>query len=325
MSAVLEQPTQPTTDPTAGLELVQSDEGSLEATRHLFLAANLMDPQRQRDIGLADGGEELDNRCLRRTAGRLPKCEITPLEFWVEWMPKDLFPEGMEHLALTLKDPGGETIGPNNRIFKPLFGYPYYPAHMVVDALGIATGERRGIVELENLRGTEHGKEDRELQALFFPADWPKPVELRLIEERIQRIAESVADPDVHTTANFMLASVAQSREYMELRVSAAQTQLAERKSHEYVHRLTPKIRSFMAQLEVKPLMATSVQDTVDRAVSASLPPEVVEQLSANSAALANLGPALSEAIGSAVREGIAAALAANKPVSPAKATKSTE
>jgi hypothetical protein len=297
-----------TTDPTAGLELVSGNEVNLEATRHLFLAANLLDPARQRDIGLPDGGEELVNRCLRRTDGKLPKCEITPLEFWVEWMPKDLFPEGMEHLALSLKG-DQQPDGAGNRIFKPLFGYPLYPAHTIVDALGIATGERRGVVEVENLRGTDYGKEDREMQALFFPADWPKPVELRLIRERIEAVADSVADPDAKDTAGYMLTSVDQSTEYMLQIVSVAQTQLAERVTHQFVHRLTPKVRSFMAQLEIKPPVAAQMQDAVNKAVTASLPPEVLEQLNANSAALANLGPQLSEAIGNAVQQAITAAL----------------
>lgn len=309
-TAVLEpEVVRPIIDPTAGLELVTGDEVALDATRHLFLAANLLDPQRQRDINMADGGEELSNLCLRRTAGKLPKCEITPLELWVEWMPLDLFPAGMEHMALKLK---GESVdGINGRIFKPLYGHPYYPAHTVVDAVGIASGERRGIVEIENLRGTDYGKYDRELQALYFPPDYRKPVELRLIAEHIEKVADSVADPDAKDAANFMLLSCAQSREYMEQMVSTAQTQLAERVTHQFTHRLTPKIRSFMAQLEIKPMMATSnVQDAVDKALSNTLPPEVLEALSQNSAALAGLGPAIGAAVGAAVRDALAAAKA---------------
>lgn len=317
MSAVVERAI---TDPTANLELVSAQAEDLQSTRHLFLAANLLDPGRQRDIGMADGGEEMSNVCLRRTQGKLPKCAITPLEFWVEWMPKELIPEGLEHMALALKDNSGEVLNPDNRIFKPLFGFPYYPGNTIVDAIGLVNGERRGIVEIENLRGVEHGEgADGEMQALFFPADYKVPVELRLVEQRIVEVASGVADPDVHTTANFMLESVAQSREYMSTMVSIASTQLAERKSHHFVHRLTPKIRSFMAQLEVAPPAAAQMQDTVNQAVAASLPPEILEQLSKNSEALANLGPALAQAIGDAVKDAIAAATKA-----PSK-TKSSE
>lgn len=311
MSAVVERAI---ADPTANLELVSTDVENLDATRHLFLAANLLDPARQRDTGMKDGGEELGNICLRRTQGKIPKCEITPLEFWVEWMPKELVPEGLEHLTLALKDPGSsEPLKESNRIFKPLFGFPYHPGHAIVDALSMAGGERRGIVEIENLRGTDYGKEDRDLQNLFFPADYKKPVELRLIEEHILQVADSVADPDAKDTANYMLESVVQSREYMSMVVSIAQTQLAERKTFQFVHRLTPKIRSFMAQLEVKPPMAAQIQDTVDKSI-VSLPPELLEQFSKQSDALANLGPAIADAVQSA----ITAALSANK--APAKA-----
>lgn len=317
MSAVMERTI---ADPTANLELVSAQAEDIQSTRHLFLAANLLDPGRQRDIGLVDGGEELANVCLRRTQGKLPKCEITPLEFWVEWMPRELIPEGLEHMALALKDNAGEALSPDNRIFKPLFGFPYYPGHTIVDALGIPSGERRGIVEIESLRGVEYGKEDRELQALFFPPDYQKPIELRLVREHIEQVAESVADPDAKDAANFMLASADQSGEYMLTAVSVAQTQLAQRVSHTFVHRLTPKIRSFMAQMEIKPSVAAQMQDTVNRAVTASLPPEILEQLAANSAAMANIGPAIAEAVGNAV----AAAIAASK-APPTKASKPSE
>lgn len=314
MSAVLDQPTAPITDPTLGLELVSGDEVALEATRHLFLAADLLDPARRRDIDLPDGGEELHNICMRRTAGRLPRCEITPLEVWVEWMPLELFPQGTEHLALKLKGVDYEAGG---RIFPQLYGYPYYPAHAIVDAIGIASGQRRGIVELENLRGLDYGGEDREMQRLFFPPDYRKPVELRLITEHIEKVGSTVADPDAKDTANFMLASCAQSREYMEQYVSASLTRLAERKTHEYTHRLSAKDRSFMAQLEMKVPTVNQLQDTAEKAV-AGLPPELLEQMNAQNEALANLGPVLSAAIGQAIKE----ALAANAAQKPAPAKK---
>lgn len=316
MSAVMERTI---ADPTANLELVSAQAEDLQSPRHLFLAANLLDPARQRDIGLPDGGEEMMNICLRRTQGKVPKCEITPLEFWVEWMPRELIPEGLEHMALALKDNSGEPLNPNNRIYKPLFGFPYYPGHAIIDAIGLVNGERRGIIEIENLRGVEpYSKEASEMQALFFPADYPKPIELRLVRQHIEEVASSVADPDVHATAGFMLASADQCGEYMSTMVSIAQTQLAERKSHHFVHRLTPKIRSFMAQLEITPPVAAQMQDTVDRAVTAALPPEVIELLSKNSEALANLGPVLAQAIS----DGVAAAISASK--TPAK-TKPSE
>lgn len=313
MSAVINQPI---VDPSEGLELVSPDGVDLNATRHLFLAANLMDPARQRDIKLPDGGEDLGHICLRRTGGKLPKCEITPLEMWVEWMPLELFPPGMEHMALSLKGAEAESGG---RIFPRLYGYPYHPAHAIVDVTGLASGERRGVVELENLIGVNYGPEVQRLQSLFFPADYHKPVELRLITEHIEKVGSSVADPDVKDTANFMLLSCAESRAYMEQFISASLTRLAERKSGDYVHRLTAKDRSFMAQLEMKVPMVNQVADTAQQAV-ASLPPELLEQMNAQNEALANLGPVLSAAIGQAIKEALAASTA-----KPAPATKKAD
>jgi hypothetical protein len=304
----------PNTDPSVGLELVSPDGVNLNATRHLFLAANLMDPARQRDLDLPDGGEDVGHICLRRTAGKIHRCEITPLEMWVDWMPLELFPQGMEHMALSLK---GQVADSGGRIFPQLYGYPYHPAHAITDFTGLASGSRRGIVELENLLGVEYGVQTSQLQDLFFPADYAKPVEIRLVAEHIEKVAGSVADPDVKDTANFMLLSCTESRAYMEQYISASLTRLAERKSGDYVHRLTPKDRSFMAQLEMRAPVVNQLQDTVDRAVTASLPPELLEQMAQNNAVVAGLVPALSEAIGNAVREAIQAATA--KPATTTK------
>lgn len=312
MSAVLDQqPTRPIVDPAQGLELVNFAGEKPAATRHLFLAANLLDPARQRDVNLPDGGEELVNHCLKRTHGLLPKCEITPLEYWVEWLPKELFPEGMEHLALTLKDT--EQPSATNRIFKPLFGYPHYPVNLIVDATGVAAGEQRGIVEITKLHDVDYGKEDREMQELFFPADWPKPVELRLIRERIEQVAASVADPDVKDVGNDMLASEAQSREYMTFVLDIGQSQLNQRvvsgPGYSYTYRLTPKLRSFAAQLEIKLGINAAVPNIP---APVGLDPALLEYLERRDAALvAGLG----EALGGAVER----ALAANKVATKTK------
>lgn len=324
MSAVIEE-RKLITDPTAGMELVTGDEVALEATRHIFIGVNLLDPARQRDINLPDGGEEIGSRCLRRTGGLLPKCAITPLELWAEWWPLYLFPEGTEHLALKLKDvamsPQERELINTNPLAKlgaPLYGYPYYPAHAIVDALGIATGEKRGVVEIEVLRGTDYGKYDRELQNLFFPTDFKLPVEVRRTREHIETVAGSVVDSDVHSAATDMIRSVDEGSAYMLEQVSKANSQLDERVTHQYVHRLTPKIRSFMAQLEIKPRAegaAENVQETVNKALASTLSPEILSQLGKQQEVLANLGPAIGKAVG----EAVAAALAANKSTKPPK------
>jgi hypothetical protein len=130
------------TDQTAGLELVTGDEIALNAPRALFLAADLLDPARRADIGLIDGGEELDNPCMRRTAGKLPRCTITPMEFWGVPMPLEQFPEGVRPLKIKGVEVEGDAsrIGRRIGLDKPTYFMPMYPGDLIVDALGIAVG-----------------------------------------------------------------------------------------------------------------------------------------------------------------------------------------
>ncbi len=295
--------------PTIGMELVSGDEIALNAPRHLFLAGDLLDPARRKDINLPGGGEEIPNRCMWRTGGLLPRCEITPMEMWGDPQPYELFPEGVR--PLKLKGAPIEDQGISNRYVlngKPLFFVPIYPGELIVDALGIPTGERRGIVEIEVLRGIDYGGPDREFQTLFFGPDYVRPVELRLIEEHIQQVADSVADPDAHSVAADMLKSCNQFREYAQEIVSKAQTQLQERVSFQHTHRLTPKIRSFMAQLEIKPPAdgTAALQDSVMKAVANSgITPEMLNSIMAQQSAM----------FASAVTEAIKAASEVAKPV----------
>lgn len=302
------------------LESVTGEGQSLEATRHVFLAADLLDPQRSRDVGLPHGGEEMENRCLRRTSGKVPRCVVTPLEFSAEWMPLDLFPTGMEQFALKPKLTKEETELSSAKIFKPLFGLPYYPGHLIIDATGATTG-RRGVVEVENLRGVEVGQDTRRLQDLFFPPDFRLPIELKSTRDHIERVASGVADPDAKDAANFFITSCDQAREYMEGIVSIANTQLDQRISHQFVHRLTPKIRHFMAQLGIKPRSepAVAIQEAVDDGLNRALGPNVLAQLQTQNAemvaaAISAIGPAIADAVSKAITAALETAKA-TKPV----------
>lgn len=267
---------------TLGMELSTGDEIALESTRHIFLAANLLDPDRARDIGMLGGGEEFSNPCMFRTGGRLPRCEITPVEMWGTPMPLELFPEGVRPLKLK-----GTPIEDNKSISNPfvlqgvpnLF-LPVFPGELIRDVLF----ERRGTVEIEVLRGVDYGKYDREIQALFFPDTFVKPVELRLIRDHIEQVGASVADPDAKSVADNMLASCDVAREYMEAIVGVAEGQLRERVTFRHVHRLTAKVRSFMAQLEIKPpsISGSQIPEDLLKAVSGSgITPEVLEAIMA--------------------------------------------
>lgn len=313
-------------DQSAGLELVTGDEIALEATRHIFLAGDLLDPARKRDVGFLEGGEEIPNRCLRRTAGRLPRCSITPLEVWGQDLPLEQFPEGVRPMKLKGSEPQpfhqpvGLVTGGNPKNFNaPLFFVPVYPGELIIDAIGIASGDRRGIVEIIALQGVEYGKEDREMQELFFPADYIKPIEIRLIRQHIEQIGESVVDPDVKSVAADMLTSCDQFTEYAMDQIGKANTQVLQRvhpQGHTYTY--SPKIRSFAAQLEVKLIdtVGQRVQDQVAQAV-ATVDPALLEQVTiGNSQMLERIATMFTDALKQAV------ATVPAQPAPPPPATK---
>lgn len=311
-------------DPTEGLELVTGDEIALEATRHIFLAGDLLDPARRRDINLPEGGEELANRCLRRTNGLLPRCLITPMEFWGEPLPMEFFPEGVRPYRLkqapatVVEQQGGGVItgmavsGPSGNIARrgdmELYMVPIFPGEQIVNAIGLPTGERRGIVEIEVLRGVDYGSVDREMQNLFFPPDWPLPIQLRLVEERIQQVADSVADPDVKSIAANMLLSATMFREYAMERIGLENTQILQRVKHNHVYRYSPKIRSFAAQLEIQ--LQAGPGEQVMNATEKALAQVPMEQLAQINAANTE---ALGKVIADAITQAIAAAVAVSK------------
>lgn len=315
MSAVLER--EQLVDPTEGLELTTGDGIALNAPRHIFLAADLLDPARKRDIRMVDGGEELPNPCLRRTAGKLHRCAITPMEFWGVQMPKELFPEGVQPLVLKgVQQPEGVS-NPYVLQSKPLYFMPQYPGELIVDALGIASGERRGIVEIEVLRAVPYGPDTQRMQDLFFPADYVKPLELRLTRQHIEEVGSSYADPDVQAIAADMLRSCDEFKEYAEQRISLCHAQLDTRTTqwgHTYSY--SPKVLALMAQLEMRPrnMGVMQLQDQVAQAVAGSgITPEQLEAIMArNSQMVAELtAKAITDALA------IAAAAQPNAPVAP--------
>lgn len=257
----------PFNDPTAGLEMVTGESVQLEATRHLFLAADLLDPARKRDIGLEQGGEEMrDVKCLRRTNGLLPRCQITPLEMWGEALPAEFFPDGVRldykvkesiHLPpdVTESMPTG-SYDPRALSRAPLYFMPMFPGDQIKSILGSNVQHaQHGVVELEALRNVDYGKEDRELQELFFGM-WPIPIELRLIRERIETVAENTSG-DVQDVAADMIRSCDVSNEYLEQVVSLANQQLDTRvittqNYGTFTYSMSPKVRHYMAQLGLK-------------------------------------------------------------------------
>lgn len=262
------------TDANAGLELITDESQGipLEATRYIFTPGDYLDPARKDQLEhLRRGGEELlGNPCLRRTTNRfLPRCAITPLEFWGEEMPWDLFPKEGTSVRPPVKLRGVEKQESAGRLFPELFFYPHFPGELVRDAVD-AGNESRGIVEISYLRGVEWEKgEAQAIQQVIFPDDWTLPVELRLVEERIQRAADANT-ATIKDICGEMLDGCAKFRRYAHRMVDRENTQVAQRvHAAGHVYSYTAMGRSFAAQLEIK--LTATVQESVGSELARAL------------------------------------------------------
>jgi len=160
-----------------------------EAVRYLFFAGDVISPARKEEReDLRAGGDEIGSRCMVRTKGYLRKCRVTPLERWVELIPRELMPEGVTPVGMTpTSDARGSAQGLTS--FSPnLYGFPKYPGEEIgwITHASRADG-RKGVVELTELFDVEWDDFDRSgIQKMFFP-DFPHvPDTLREIEELIR-------------------------------------------------------------------------------------------------------------------------------------------
>lgn len=255
------------------LTLVADDTAGvpLEAPRYIFTVGDFLDPARKDQLEhLRRGGDELlSNPCLRRTTNRfLPKCAITPLEFWGEELAWDLFPKEGVSVRPPVKLRGVAKQEHAGRIFPELFFYPHYPGELIRDAID-AGNEPRGVVEIAQLQAVpwESG-EAQAAQEVIFPVNWAIPIQLRLVEEQIQRAADKNSS-DIKNIAGDMLTSCAQFRRYGLNIIGRENTQIAQRVMHQHVYSYSPKCRSLAEQLEVK--LVASTQDTVGAEVVKAL------------------------------------------------------
>lgn len=240
-------------DPSHGLELVDGRAEGVEATRYVYLALDVLDPDRRDQIErLRRGGEEVNSHCLRRTPNFVPRCFITPVEQWVEHMPLHAVPEGVR--SVEVKDASLEppimTATEAMRMMtrgRPLRSIRTYPGDEMSDI--VEANARVGTTELSALRGVEWDTgEAQRLQEEFFPASWPLPTALRLIEERV-RDRYSV-HPAV---AEDMQRSHRASRRWAQARLQAEHVLLDTRKEHQWTYTYSPIARSLLAQLEMTP------------------------------------------------------------------------
>lgn len=238
------------------LELTNADTVRLEATRYLFFPGDVIEPQQKRDRPhWKGGGEHVDSKCLVRTGGFLPRCRVTPMEFWAAWLPAEEVPEGTRTMSLPSKqsEPVGFVNGSPVFLPQTLFGVPIYPGEHIGGILH--ADQKRGIVEIVALRGKEwKSGEAQNIQRLFFPVDIALPETLRGVENRIRKVvAEFVSNDVVQSVAGDMLEGCAQFREWGEQKIEVAHSRLKQRVSHQHVHSYSPVERILLQQLEVAP------------------------------------------------------------------------
>ncbi len=261
------------TDDNAELSMIADDASGipLEATRYIFSPGDYLDPARKDQLPhLRRGGEELlSNPCLRRTTNRfLPRCAITPLEFWGEELAWDLFPKEGVSVRAPIKLRGVVKQESAGRLFPELFFYPHYPGELIRDAID-AGNESRGIAEITWLRNVDwETGEAQAIQNTIFPADWLLPRELRLVEERINKAADENTS-SIKDICGEMLDACDKFRRYGLSVIGRENTQIAQRVAHIHVYSYSPKCRSFAEQLEVK--LTASTSDTIGAEVVKAL------------------------------------------------------
>lgn len=265
MSAVF----QTVTDPTRGQTLLSRRDENLATTRYLFLAGNLLDPDRVfeleylRDSG---GGEEVQTHCLRRsTGGYIQRGKIVPMETWVEALPAVLLGEGSEDNLVRVEGPTSELPGRARNPGDPrlagvgstLVHYKFYPGDEIKAVL--RANEGKGIVEVKALFGEPWYADDDEtkpgtaqlLNRDFFPSVVPPT--LRGLRETID---EKQGRSEHHkAVAKDMFHSCDQFERYAQTRLGIEHNLLRQRTSPngQYTFSYSPVARELLKQLEMKP------------------------------------------------------------------------
>jgi hypothetical protein len=298
-------------DPSAGLELIDGKGEGIEATRYVFGALDVLDPDRRDQVErLRRGGEEVSSHCLRRSPNFVPRCTITPVEVWIEQMPLELVPDGVR--SVEVKDASLEIVSSGNVIHNILRGKPLrsirtYPGE---ELGGIVSPV--GIMELTALLGVEwESGEAQRIQHEFFPADWPLPTPLRLIDERVAERFN--AHPGVATD---MRRSIAQSRRWAQARLQAEHVLLDTGTRHEHTYTYSPIARHLCEQLEVTP--RDQGWETMMAQSNAKLTAAIAEGMAANGGNNANTSLDIN-ALAAAIATATIQALNASKTVEQVK------
>jgi hypothetical protein len=256
-------------DPTAGLRLVTQAGLGREENRFLFMAGDVLAPERKRQRPhLRNGGEEVPSPCLRRTPNYVERCSLTPLETWFEPIGlEELVPEGVRPVYVQSEAqniPMPEFTSP--QVFRqntPMIGIQHYPGEdlpLIIEVAGI-----RGIFEITSLRGKEW--ESGEVQAIqreFFPEE--APVALRLVEDRIREVGRRggiyghVAEEAMEACGIFRFWALE--------RINKEHGWLATRKEHQFVYTYSRLAPQLLAQLEMQPRDSGSEAREIGKAIA---------------------------------------------------------
>lgn len=289
-----------------GLEIQRPDEVRLEATRYLFLGLDVITPARKKDRPQTKrGGDEIDTRCLKRTAGFLPRAFITPLEPWAEWMPKEYLPEG----ARAIKNPisSGLANAQGGAGFNGVYaqrqnlGILHYPGEDIVFITLIPAETNKGIVEIKKLVDVdwEYEKGGRlvpgdaqKANQLFFPDDQPLSPTLRGLRKRVEEVRFRVQDPDIRDIADDMLEGMDMSYNWAVSTIDRENTQLKRAQAHQWTYVYSPQVRLLMDQLEMKPqdnafqVLASNQSRMIEGMGQSGITPEYLQGLQEQNAQL---------------------------------------
>jgi hypothetical protein len=210
MSTVLERPELQDAEP------IQTHSRNIinrEDTRYLFLALDLIEPQRkQEQVEYEHGGEMLQGFCSWRTHGFLRRCRITPLEMGHDPQPRDLIAEGASVVTIPIPLPERQAALTGLSHAEQVF-VRVYPGEEINSILYNQHRMERGVVEIKALMREAWDKEKMDaLQRFFFPT-YPKlPATLREIENLIKAARTRTEGETLHSIADDMLLGCARSR-----------------------------------------------------------------------------------------------------------------
>lgn len=212
MSAVLDRPELQDAEPilTHSRNIINRED-----TRYLFIALDLIEPQRkQEQAEYEHGGEMLQGFCSWRTRGFLRRCRITPLEIGFDPQPRDLIPEGASVVEVPVPLPERQ-VALTGLSHVPQVMVRTYPGEEINSILYNQHRLERGVVEVRRFLGEAWDKNRMdEMQRFFFPQYPQLPPTLRGVQELIEQARKRSSDTFFKDTADDMSLSCERGRSW---------------------------------------------------------------------------------------------------------------